>query len=79
MIDLTKRVTLSRSEWTALIDEWVLNERYRLILKRRMLDGVSFERLAEEVDMSTRQVQQIVSDCQTHILNVLKSRICFDA
>ena len=40
-----------RSELEHLIDEWILNERYRVIIKRRLLDGVTYERLAEEVDM----------------------------
>lgn len=51
---------LSRSEIESLIDEWILNERNRAILKRRMLDGITFERLAEEFDMSVRQIKTIV-------------------
>lgn len=51
---------LSRSEIEWLIDEWVLNERNRKILKRRLIDGVTYERLAEEFDLSVRQVKNIV-------------------
>ena len=50
----------SRSEWERLIDEWIFNERDRTILKRKLLDGVSIERIAEEVDMSPRQAQRII-------------------
>ena len=51
---------LSRSEWSYLIDEWIFNERDRNILKRRLLDGIHFEPLAEEFGMSVRQVKHIV-------------------
>ena len=51
---------LSRSEIEHLIDEWIFSERDRAILKRRLLDGIIYERLAEEFDLSCRQVKNIV-------------------
>lgn len=51
---------LSRSEVEHLIDEWIFNERNRKILKRRLLDGVTYDRLAEEFDLSVRQIKNIV-------------------
>lgn len=51
---------LSRSEVGHLIDEYCFNEKYRKILKRRFLDGICFEPLAEEFDLSVRQVKNIV-------------------
>ena len=42
----------SRTELNNTIDEWILNEKYRAILKRRLLDGICYEPLAEEFDMS---------------------------
>lgn len=54
----------SRSELTAAIDEWILNEKHRAILKRRLIDGICFEPLAEEFDMSVRQVKRIVYKAQ---------------
>jgi len=51
---------ISASQISALIDEWILNERYRAILKRRYIDGITFERLAEDFDMSVRQIKKIV-------------------
>ena len=50
----------SRSELNTAIDEWILNEKHRAILKRRLLDGICFEPLAEEFDMSVRQIKRIV-------------------
>ena len=51
---------ISRSELEHLIDEWILNERDRKILKRRLLDHVIFESLAFEFDLSVRHVKTIV-------------------
>lgn len=51
---------LSRSQIESLIDEWILNERNRNILKRRLMDGICFEPLAEEFDLSVRQIKTIV-------------------
>ena len=43
-----------------LIDEWIPNERDRKILKRRMIDGICYEPLADEFDLSVRRVKAIV-------------------
>ena len=51
---------LSRSDWENLIDEWIFNERDRAILKRRLLDGLTFEQLAEEFNYSTQNIQRII-------------------
>jgi len=51
---------LPRSAWERLIDEWIFSERDRRILKRRLLDGITFERLAEEFQMSPCQIKRIV-------------------
>lgn len=58
---------LSRSEVEHLIDEWVFSERDRRILKRRLLDGICFEPLAEEFDLSVRQVKNIVYRSQNRL------------
>ena len=54
----------SRTEITEAIDEWILNEKHRAILKRRLIDGICFEPLAEEFDMSPRQIKRIVYKTQ---------------
>ena len=51
---------MSRSEIEQAIDEWILNERDRKILKRRLLDGIIFESLAYEFDLSVRHIKTIV-------------------
>lgn len=51
---------ISTSDVSRLIDEWIFNERNRAILKRRLIDGIKFEKLAEEFDLSVRQTKNIV-------------------
>lgn len=51
---------ISTSEMQRLIDEYIFNDRDRRILKRRLIDGVCFDPLAEEFDLSVRQVKNIV-------------------
>lgn len=53
-------IEYSNSEIARLIDEYVHSERDRAILKRRLIDGICFEPLAEEFDLSVRQVKNIV-------------------
>ena len=43
-----------------LIAEVIHSERDRKILVRRLIDGVTFEKLAEEQEMSVSQIKRIV-------------------
>lgn len=62
---------ISRSDLSRLIDEWIFKERDRKILKRRLLDGICYEPLAEEFDMSVRQIKNIVYKGQEKIFKKL--------
>lgn len=57
---MTYNFDVPRSEVEQIIDQWCFNEKYRAILKRRFLDGILLEPLAEEFDMSVRQIQNII-------------------
>ena len=59
------------SDISAVIDEYVHSERDRAILKRRHCDGICYEPLAEEFNMSVRQIQNIIYRYQ-FIFNHLK-------
>lgn len=61
---MKREFDLSRSELSALIDEWIFSERDRKILKRRLLDGICYEPLAEEFELSVRQIKTIVCRAQ---------------
>ena len=64
-------LNFSRREWEHIIDEWIFNERDRKILKRKLLDGITHERVAEEFDMSVRRIKVIVKKGT----NILASKI----
>lgn len=55
---------LTREELEHIIDQRIHHERNRAILKRRILDGICYEPLAEEFDLSVRQVKNIVYKCE---------------
>lgn len=46
------------------IDQEIHKEKYRRILKRKLIDGITYEALAEEEDMSPRGVQEILRKCK---------------
>lgn len=50
----------TNSQIRRLIEEHIHSERDRQIMCRRLIDGVTFERLADEQMMSTRQIKTIV-------------------
>lgn len=50
----------SNSEISKIIDEYIHSERDRKILKRRFIDGVYYEPLAEEFDLSVKQIKNII-------------------
>lgn len=54
----------SRTEINTAIDEYILNQKHREIMRRRLIDGICFEPLAEEFDMSVRQIKRIVYKCE---------------
>lgn len=45
-----------RSEWERLIDEWIYDELDRRILRRYLFDGITFDKLTEEIQMN-RQIE----------------------
>ena len=55
-----------------IIGEHIHSERDRKILERRLIDGVTFERLAEESEMSVSQVKRIIWKGSEIIFNKLK-------
>lgn len=60
---------ISNSHLSALIDEWIKNERNRKLMKRRLIDGITLEKIAEEFDISVTRTRQIIAEAE----NLLKS------
>ena len=50
----------TNSQMTMLIEEHIHSERDRAILRRRLIDGVCYEPLAEEFDLSVPHVKRII-------------------
>lgn len=63
---------LSRSDWEHLIDEWIFSERDREILKRNLLDARTYEQIAEQFDMSARQIARIIPKLQDRLFRHIK-------
>jgi hypothetical protein len=61
----------TNSEICSLIDEHIHSERDRGIMKRRLVDGLCYEPLAEEFDLSTVQVKRIVHREQSRIFQMI--------
>ena len=49
---------LSVFEMSDLIDSWIFSERDRFLLKRILLDSVSYEKVSEEIGLSVRQTKR---------------------
>lgn len=64
-------IEYSNSQITRVIDEYIHNERNRKLLKRRYVDGITLEALAEEFDLSVRQVKNIIYKNEDVILKHL--------
>ena len=50
----------TNSQIKALIMEYIHSQRDRKILYRRLVDGITYEALAEEFQMSPRQIRNII-------------------
>lgn len=61
----------SRDEWISLIDAWVHDERDRAMLRRKLLDNITLESLAEEFNMSTVGTKKRVSRAREQLFSHL--------
>jgi DNA-binding CsgD family transcriptional regulator len=53
-------ITLSNSQLAELIGEHIHSERNRQIMKMKLIDGYTYEKIAEIVQMSPRYVRSLV-------------------
>ena len=52
----------SNSEMNNVIDEWIHSKRDREILKMCYIDGLTYECIAEIVDLTPRRISTIISN-----------------
>ena len=62
----------TNSEIRELINEYIHSERDRKILYRRLVDGIAFEPLAEEFELSVRHTKTIVYKAEKELFKHLK-------
>ena len=67
-----EEVIYRNSDAGKVIDEYIHNFRDREIIRRRLIDGVSIERLAEEFDRSPRAMQRKVAKLQREVFLHMK-------
>ena len=58
---------LDRYQWESEIERWIFNEQHRKMLKLNLLDGWTYEHIAEEFDMSSRQIARIIPRLQNQL------------
>ena len=44
-----------------IIENWIKSERDRKLMKRRLIDGISLEKLSEEFELSPKQAYRITN------------------
>lgn len=59
------------SEIDRLINEWIHDQKARTVVKRRLLDNVTYERIAEENNLSVRHTKTIVYNAQDRLLSII--------
>ncbi len=62
---------MDNAEISQAIDRYVRGERARAILKRRLIDEICYEPLAEEFDISVSQLKRILYKSQEQLFNHL--------
>ena len=61
----------SNLEVAVAIDTWIHSERDRKLLKSRLIDGICYEPLAEEFELSVRQTKNIIYKGQEKVFRHL--------
>lgn len=56
-------ITLTNSEIEIRISEYIHSDRDRRIMRMKLIDGLTYERIAESVEMSSAQIKRIVKRC----------------
>lgn len=69
---IPNNIDIPRSEWERLIDEWIFSEEHRDMLKRNLLDGKTYEQLAEEFDCSRDKVARLIPRLQNRLFKKIK-------
>ena len=64
-------VDYTNSQISSLIDEHIHHARHRKMLKDRLIDGMTYEQIAEKHDITDRQTKNIIYKATEKILKYL--------
>lgn len=62
----------TNSQMRGLIDEYIHSARDRRVLYLRLIEGLTFEKIAEEMELSTRHTKTIVYKAEEILFKHLK-------
>jgi hypothetical protein len=71
-LKIPNNIDLSRTEWEKLIDEWIFDEQHRAMLKRNLLDGRTYEQIAEQFDCSRDKIARLIPRLQNRLFKKIK-------
>ena len=63
-------ITLTNSELAELIGEHIHSERDRQIMRMKLIDGLTYEKIAEKFEMSPRYVRSLVRKLMNERLKI---------
>jgi RNA polymerase sigma factor (sigma-70 family) len=63
---------ITNSEIDHLISEYLHSQRDREVLHLRLVDGLTYEKIADKMDMSVRQIKNIVYKAEVKLFKHLK-------
>ena len=69
---IPNNIDYDRYQWEELIDRWIFDEQHRAMLKRNLLDGRTYEQLAEEFDCSRDKVARLIPRLQNQLFKKIK-------
>ena len=72
ILKIPNECNLDRYQWEDLIDRWIFDEEHRAMLKRNLLDGRTYEQIAEQFDCSRDKVARLIPKLQNKIFKKIK-------
>ena len=69
---IPNNIDISRTEWEKIIDEWIFSEEHRAMLKSNLLDGKTYEQIAEQFDCSRDKVARLIPRLQNRLFKKIK-------
>jgi DNA-directed RNA polymerase specialized sigma24 family protein len=63
---------LDRYQWESEIDRWIFSEEHRAMLKRNLLDGRTYEQIAEEFNCSRDKIARLIPKLQNTLFKKIK-------